>query len=496
MRGLRQARPNESAGPHRARSLRDLGGGPATVLLLAWTCAACPGAGTKERTPARPAPRLGNGWNVLLITIDTLRADHLAAYGYRRKTSPHMDALAREGTLFDQAYTYWPKTRGSFVMIMTGRRPSQNGYSKLHPLVLDFNPTLASTLKDAGYTTAAVVDNPNLAAHLGYAKGFDRYRETWQELPEPDQEMERTRLITEDGAAFLAKPPPAPFFLWLHYVNPHAPYTPPAPFDRQFLDADAQKGPVLAPVDGFHGGVSKKWEVKGRRLGYYVAQYDGEVAAVDQEVGRVLDALAAGPAAGKTVVVLASDHGESLGEHDYYFDHGHDLFDPCLRIPLVVRVPGAPTGLRTSSLASTLDLVPTILDAVKVSYPPDLSGHSLLPEVLGHERDVPARLFAQNELHLSAVFDTRFKVVAKPEESGLRFGLYDRQADPLEVREAGRQDPEPLRTGRRDLEIFLERCDREWATIRRFTEGAKGEGAMSSEACEILRSLGYVDHCP
>src|SRR6185436_19717559 len=100
-------------------------------------------------------------------------------------------------------------------------------------------------------------------------------------------------------------------------------------------------GPVLRATNDFHGGVLEQWAVPGQRLGYYVAQYDGEIAAVDQEVGRVLDALAASAAAARTLVVVTSDHGESLGEHDYYFDHGEDLFDPCLRIPLIVKAPGA-----------------------------------------------------------------------------------------------------------------------------------------------------------
>jgi arylsulfatase A-like enzyme len=147
--------------------------------------------------------------------------------------------------------------------------------------------------------------------------------------------------------------------------------------------------------------------VPGKRLGYYVSQYDGEIASVDVEVGRVLEALSATPVAGKTAIVLTSDHGESLGEHDYYFDHGEDLFDPCLAIPLIVTMPGARGGQRTSEFASTLDLVPTILDAVKVSYPPDLAGTSVLGAVTGGAGPGRERLFAQNDRNLSATFDAR-----------------------------------------------------------------------------------------
>jgi arylsulfatase len=273
---------------------------------------------------------------VLLISIDTLRADHLGAYGYARNTSPHIDALARRATVFDQAYTYWPKTRGSMVMLFTGRLPSRNGYAKTQPALLDFNPTIAAVLQQAGYATAAAVDNPNVAASLGYARGFDRYRETWEEKA-LRSEMDRTRAITADGVRYLADATPErAFFLWLHYVNPHAPYQPPAPWDEAFLDAEAARGPRLRPVEGFHGGAPRQWAVAGKTLGWYVAQYDGEIAAVDAEVGQVLDALDASAVRDRTLVVITSDHGESLGEHGYYFDHGENLFDPSTRVPLIV----------------------------------------------------------------------------------------------------------------------------------------------------------------
>jgi arylsulfatase len=470
--------------------------GPVSVCLavLAFSCRGA--SSPPSPRPTAVAPRSGNGLSVLLITIDTLRADHLGLYGYHRPTSPHIDALGQRGTVFDRAFTFWPKTRGSFVMMMTGRRPSQNGYSKTHQVLLDFNPTLAGVLEKAGYRTAAVIDNPNLAAQHGYARGFETYRETWEEKA-LDTETARAHAITEDGIAYLrAARPDQPFFLWLHYVNPHAPYTPPPPFDRKFLD-EAASGPRLAPVSGFHGGVKKEWAVPGKTLGYYVSQYDGEIASVDDEVGRVLDALGSTPVAAKTAVVLTSDHGESLGEHDYYFDHGEDLFDPCLAIPLIVTVPGATGGRRTSEFASTLDLVPTILDAVKVSYPPDLAGTSVLGAVTGAIGPGRERLFAQNDRNLSATFDARYKLVDTPLDDGsTRSALYDRVSDPGETRNVTASGGEALRIARRELDLFLDRAQREWARTRVLVQGKEGEKPATMEACEKLRALGYVDHCP
>ena len=465
---------------------------PAVLLAVALAACSGPKGDAANKTPgARPAVA-GNRVNVLLITIDTLRADHMGVYGYRRPTSPRMDAFARRGVVFDEAYTYWPKTRGSFVGIMTGRFASQTGYGKSHPLLLEFNPTLASVLKDAGYETVATVDNPNVASSLGYARGFDRYRETWEEKALAT-EMDRTRAITEDGVRFLGEArPDRPFLLWLHYVNPHAPYEPPAPWDAAFLDADASVGPRLRPVDGFHGGVPKQWASPGKALGWYVARYDGEIAAVDAEVGKLVDALDGSAVRDRTLVVITSDHGESLGEHDYYFDHGEDLFDPSVRIPLLVAGPGVEAGHRTDVLATTLDLVPTVLDAVKVSYPPDLAGESLLPAARGERRPDRPRLQGQNDRNLLGAWDRRFKIVATPSDEGARYTLYDRVSDPGESRDASRARAERAREERRELELFREKIDAQLVRTRRLVEGRSGEERLSPEACEKLKAMGYV----
>ena len=467
----------------------------AAAALLAAAVAACPGPRREAAKPvASSRPTLpGDRTNVLLITIDTLRADHLGLYGYRRATSPHLDAFARQAAVFEQAYTYWPKTRGSFVALLTGRLASQTGYGKSHPLLLDFNPTLASVLKDAGYRTLAVVDNPNVSASLGYSKGFDRYRETWDRREGLSTEMDRARAITAEGVRQLSEARPGqPFFLWLHYVNPHAPYEPPAPYDTAFLDAEAGRGPRLAAVNGFHGGAPRQWAREGKPLGWYVAQYDGEIAAADGEIARVLEALAASPVRDRTLVVVTSDHGESLGEHDYYFDHGEDLFDPSLRIPLLVAGPGVTAGLRSGVLATTLDVVPTVLDAVKVSYPPDLAGQSLLPAARGDGRPLRARLSGQNDRNLLGSWDRRFKIVAAPSEPAVRYSLYDRQRDPGETRDVSGAEPDRMREERRELELFRERSDALLARTRRLLEGQSGAEHLSPEACERLKAMGYV----
>jgi arylsulfatase A-like enzyme len=249
-------------------------------------------------------------------------------------------------------------------------------------------------------------------------------------------------------------------------------------------------------VESFHGGIPKQWAVPGKdRRAWYVSQYDGEIATVDAEVGKVLEALHASPARERTLVILTSDHGESLGEHDYFFDHGENLFDPCLRIPLVVALPGTGAGRRSDVFASTLDLLPTILDAVKVSWPPDLAGESLLGASGGGKGPARERLFAQNERSLSASWDRRFKVVATPQGTATHYGLFDREADPGETQDLAAAKPAELRPARRELELFLERGDREGSKIQAQLGAARGEVPMSREACEKLRALGYVQQC-
>jgi arylsulfatase len=190
--------------------------------------------------------------------------------------------------------------------------------------------------------------------------------------------------------------------------------------------------------------------------------------------------------------VITSDHGESLGEHGYYFDHGEDLFDPSMRIPLLVAGPGVKTGARSDVLATTLDLVPTVLDAVKVSYPPDLAGESLLPAARGERRPDRRRLQGQNDRNLLGAWDRRFKVVAIPSDQGSRYALYDREGDPGETRDVSRAHAERAREERRELELFRERIDAQLVKTRRLLEGRSGDERLSPEACEKLKAMGYI----
>lgn len=462
------------------------------VALIASQLLAC-GAG-----PGNPgtAPTHA-GINVLLLTIDTLRADHLTCYGYPRKTSPTMDDLASRGVLFDNAFTYWPKTRASFAAMFTSFYASQHGLTVRERDLPDYNQTLAEALKEAGYQTAAAVDNGNLDRQLGFSQGFDRYLQVWDD---GGTEADRTERLTDFATGFLKTYQETdPFFLWIHYVNPHTPYEPPEELLDLFReDGVVPRGPKLEPVIGYHGGVNRHLPGAGTSYwGDYVDRYDGEVAFADREIGRVLETLEKSSHRDSTLIVLTSDHGESLGEHDYYFDHGYDLFDPSLRVPLILAFPGIlPQGEIVQSAVSTLDIFPSVLDLAQVTFPPGLQGRSLLPLVRRTEEQLHERLFFQNDQHQVGISNGRLKLILYPqtEQAESYYELYDTWRDPDELDNrypASQQAVAPLQA---ELGSFRTRTVAwQQETDRRRREApARQDVELSEETLRNLEALGYL----
>lgn len=437
------------------------------------------------------------GVNVLLLTIDTLRADHLSSYGYARQTSPAIDGLAARGVLFDNAFTYWPKTRGSFAAMFTSLYAAQNGLTVRDRDLPDYNQTLAEVLKEAGYSTAAAVDNGNLDRALGFAQGFDRYEQVWLT---GETEAERTEQLTSFAVDFLASyDETKPFFLWIHYVNPHAPYEPPERWLSGFRADDVvPRGPELEAVVGYHGGVNRHLFVPGEsRWGDYIDRYDAEVAFADRQIGRVLDALEESPYRNSTLVVLTSDHGESLGEHDYFFDHGHDLFDPSLRIPLILSFPGIlPQGEIVQAAVSTLDIFPSVLDLAQVSFPPSLQGRSLLTLVRRSQDRLHDRLFFQNDRHQAGISNGRLKLIFYPEtpQTKSRYELYDTWRDPDELLNRYASSEAAVAPLQAELGSFQTRTVAWQQETDRNRGGtpARQDEELSQETLRNLEALGYL----
>ena len=351
-------------------------------------------------SPAKPAS------NVILITIDTLRADHLGCYGYREIKTPNIDSLAAGGARFARAFTPVPVTLPSHSSMLTGTYPMLSGMhdfaaNKLSP----DQPTLTTVLKHAGYTTGAVVASAVLDSRFGLNRGFDFYFDhfDFSRLEESNlDQMERPGNVVADHALdWLGKNANRKFFLWMHLYDPHYPYNPPQPYSHE-----------------------------------YAAQpYDGEIAFDDEQVGRVLRFLKEKGLYQNTVIVLAGDHGESLGEHGEK-THGFFIYNATLHVPLIVHLPGSSATV-VGDPVSLVDLMPTVLAAIGLQAPPMVQGRNLLPIIRGeaadHDRTVynetflPRIHFNWSELRGAQNVKYHFIDAPRPE-------LYDLAKDPGELR--------------------------------------------------------------
>jgi arylsulfatase A-like enzyme len=251
-------------------------------------------------------------------------------------------------------------------------------------------------------------------------------------------------------------------------------------------------------VVGYHGGINRKFFVEGEtHLGDYIDRYDGEVALSDQHIGRVLDALEDSPHKSSTLVILTSDHGESLGEHDYYFDHGFNLLNPSLRIPLIFSFPGIlPEGERNEAMVTTLDIFPTILDLAQVAFPPGIEGQSLIP-LINHNKDtLHEKLLFQNEQHHLGISNGRLKLIAYPrtEQTKRRYELYDTWVDADELNDLFSTSQESVSPFRAELERFRTRTVawQQETTRRRMGAPAKTDDQLSRDTLRNLEALGYV----
>jgi arylsulfatase A-like enzyme len=339
----------------------------------------------------QPDPRT----NVVLITIDTLRADRLGAYGHADARTPNIDMLAREGVVFEQASSPVPRTTAAVSSLFTSLHPHEHGAVEVgEELARDGAATLAEVLRDAGWATAGISSNGVASALQGLDRGFEtfvgirdlqarhRIRPNWR--PAQAGEKERADAVTDEALDWLDGRR-GPFFLWLLHLEPHFPYEPPP----RFIDGERAQDfwlyresrrwrPRLGTLYFNLNGRSADARPRASQL------YDGEVAAVDAALGRLLDALDRRGDAARTLVVVTADHGESLGEHGYFFEHGAFPYEATLRIPLIFRGPGISQGRRISGPVSLLDVAPSVAALVGVDWS-DPSGVDLSARLRGSE---------------------------------------------------------------------------------------------------------------
>ncbi|MBI1941015.1 MAG: sulfatase-like hydrolase/transferase [Acidobacteria bacterium] len=417
------------------------------ALLLLSLSARPAGLGAAEAKP-----------NVIVISIDTLRADRLGCYGYRQIETPAIDALAQSAARFTRAYTPVPITLPAHVSIFTGSFPMGTG---IHDFVGNKLPagalTLAEVLRDNGYTTAAFLGSAVLDSRFGLNQGFGTYFDHFDLTRADEASLDRLERrgdrVIDEALSWLKRNPRQPFFLWIHLYDPHAPYRPPEPFARR----------------------------------YRARPYDGEIAFADAQVGRLFSFLKAADLFSSSLIALTSDHGEGLGEHGEV-RHGFFIYNSTLQVPLLIKVPGvAPRVIEED--VSLVDLMPTLLQALRIPIPPAVQGRSLLGEMLGRHPSGRSILYAETYLPL---LHFRWSHLRGLQSGGLKYidaprpELYDIRTDPGETRN--------LFQTRQALAHELR--GRLLSLVRRYTPGSEG---LSSEKeptdpalLDRLRSLGYV----
>src|SRR5438067_8637984 len=395
--------------------------------------------------------------NVVFITIDTLRPDHLGCYGDKQIHTPNIDALAADSARFDHAYTAVPVTLPSHTVIFTGTYPMLSGVhdfaaNRLSPT----QPTLASVLKENGYTTGAVIGSAVLDSRFGLNHGFDFYYDhfDFNRLQESNlDEMERPGNVVADVTLdWLAQNYQKKFFLWMHLYDPHYPYRPPAPYSDQYKD----------------------------RL------YDGEIAFADAQLGRLIEFLKNKGLYRNTLIILSGDHGESLGEHGEK-THGFFIYNATLHVPLIIHLPGGMHAKTLANLVNLTDLMPTVLAALNIQIPAQVQGQILLPLMSPKKEDTARSLYAETflpRLHfnwseLRGVETETYHFIDAPKPE-----LYDLRKDPGETHNLFAEK----KAVTEEMRVRLAKL------IQRYTAGQElaEKTGLDPALIERLKSLGYA----
>jgi len=409
-------------------------------------------AGTESGTPVADDSRPSQP-NILLITLDTTRADVLGCYGGDPKISPNLDRIAGRSHLFEHAAASVPQTMPSHTTIFSGLHPFNHGVRKNLAVVVGSEvPLLAEELHGLGYTTGAFVSSFVVDGRFGLGRGFDHY-DAPDTRPGVGDGMERRAAKTVAAAIDWISGRAAPWFIWVHLFDPHAPYEPPQPFAGRFADHP----------------------------------YAGEVAYMDNEVGRLIGSLVATGTFDDAVIIIAGDHGEALGEHGEE-THGILLYEATTRVPLVIHVPGQTKAARHAQPIGLVDVAPTVRDLVGIETASD--GISLMPVLRGDQEVGIDRVLYLESLEgylrngwapLFAVVRGSMKYIDSP-----RPELYDLGADPNEKNDLASKRPGTA-----------EKLAARLAEIRPASESFEGESiVLNADEAAALLALGYVEGSP
>jgi arylsulfatase A-like enzyme len=427
--------------------------------------------------------------NVLLITLDTTRPDALSAYGSENAT-PALEALAAQGVIFDQAIASAPLTEPSHLAILTGNPPVRTGVVSNGTDLGEQPGMLTHKLRAEGWTTGAFVSAFPLHARYGWDQAFDVYDDdfgdvpglhrlslvkAWDQVSLPAHTLRERRgdRTVSRALNWLESHQTEPFFLWVHLFDPHAPY-------------EAPDHPFNPPTDGEELELPGYWPPPHRAItstDWLTEAYEAEIRYVDGQVERLLDRLDQLGLSDSTIVMVSADHGESLTEHGYLFDHGDDLYDPSLAVPWIVRAPGVTvSGTRVACQVGNIDVAPTVLSLLGIADETDRMGVDRSPELRGED--------CRSSAVVATTVAGRY-VETPPIDHALRTDgykrirheegepeCYDLDADPGELSDLGTACPEALET---QLEAVLE-------------FGADPQAAsQDSESRQALEALGYIE---
>ncbi len=440
------------------------------------------GLGLLLLVAARPA----NERNVILITVDTLRADHLGAYGYARNTSPNLDRFAKEGILFRYAFSHAPSTNPSFSSIMTSHYPHETKVFSNFYLLPPGAVTMAEILKANGYHTAAINSHQSLRRGSGFEQGFDEYDDRLEDLVLGRQERIAPK-TTLAAIKWLEDNYTKKFFLWVHYNDPHGPYTPPPPYNTMFIEPSTLGKRTLPIGDADDGKISLYQQLGDHRdPEYYIAQYDGEIRFFDLAFGDLMKKIRELGLFDNSMLIFTSDHGESMGERNVYFSHGQFLYNEQIHVPLILRVPGqSPEVKEVRYPVSHVDLLPTILDAVSIRHPHAFRGQNLLTQ--REDRPILSSALVVSQTHKVGLKHALIVDNLKLME-GRRYKLYDIQKDFSEKANLMKGDKTALFPQAAAIKDRLNALQRQDA----LRLGAPIVWARGSAFRKELRALGYV----
>lgn len=418
--------------------------------------------------------------NIILVSIDTLRVNNLGCYGYKRKTSPNIDAFAAENMIFKNCFSQAPVTGPSCASFITGFLPHEvkmtENTTKLPPEA----PTITEALNDDGYKTYGVVSNVFLKNH-GFQQGFDIFDDTMQERESvrniPERIAENT---TRDAIDILKQHTNGSFFMWIHYQDPHGPYTPPKPYKTLF--ANHGQKPVHLRFNETNSGLNgiPYYQRLGKNTDYhyYVSQYDGEIRYLDEHFGRLIGYLKASGSYDDSVIILTADHGEALGEYNHFFAHGQDLSNALLHVPFIIKDSASSKGIHNEYI-QLLDLAPTILNTAGIKSNLPYRGRDVLTApatnvAIYSELNVTAASLITDGLKL--ILYGNFKL------------LFDLTKDPTEKSNLSKNPAYKERVNKM-LGQLLQTCRRE--DLLNLKEQKPAD--LTEKQIENLRSLGYVD---